>query len=290
MASEYENDICRQSIGKYIKLLNNEGINIAKNKKKYYFADRNFDDSEIELLCHSVMANPSIPATYSSDLIRRLKALQSINFGNKRLDFNICNVDKRDNRELFLNIDIISKAIDENKTIRFHYLRYGDDKQMHDFKNREYYLAPLCIVCKQNRFYLLATSANCEFSGVRHYRIDKIQKIKIADECHMAKPNIDAYEYTKNRIYMQSGDIRTFKLLINDPYIFDELIDNCGMDIVVKKVRDNAYEVIVKAPESSIVFLACQYIQFIKVLSPLETKNKVINLLKNSLMNYTKLE
>lgn len=287
MKEDFDSDICRQSIAKYIKALNENGYNISHNKRRYYYDSRLFEDSEIELLCHSVMANPSIPSKYSAELIQKLQELQSVHFAeNKNLNFNICNVDKRDNRDLFWNIDNISDAIENKLIIHFHYFRYNENKKLVDFNDKEYTVVPVKILAKQNRFYMLAISPNQEFEGIRHYRIDRIKNIAKGEVYRYRIPHIDAYEYARHRTYMQGGEIERFKLEVTSRYMFDEIIDNCGMNIDINKVGEETYHVSLKAPESSVIFLAFQYIRYIKILEPLKTKEKMLKLLEESLVKY----
>lgn len=285
MIKDYNYKVCRQSISKYIKTLNEEGYEISQIKKKYYFNSYPFEESEISLLCHSVIANTSIPTSYSKDLIEKLKSFQSINTINKNYSLYITNVDKRNNPDLFLNIDLLSEAIDENRTITFHYYRYNDNCELIDFNKKEYLVVPLSILAKNNRFYLLAINPLMEREEVRHYRIDRIKNLKITEKYKKTKPDFSAYEYAKNRMYMQTGDIFTFKLEINNPYIFDELIDNLGLDIIINKDNDK-YVVTCKSPEQSIIYFACQYIKYVTIIEPQSTKEKIVALLKESLKNY----
>lgn len=285
---EYNQNVCRQTVSSYIKSLREMDIEIPTLKKKCYFDDRIFEDSQVELLCHSIMSCVSISQKYSEELIDKLKSMQSVYFAdNYNLDFNIKNVDKRDNKELFFNIELISKAIDDNMTIKFKYHRYNSHKVLEE-QNKEYHVVPLCTLAYQNRFYLIAQSANNSFEGIRHYRIDKIKTIVMGEENHLKKITVNPYKYSKHRLYMQSGDILEFELEVDkNPMFLDELIDVCGLDIKITD-RGDYYLVRVLAPETSIIYFACQYIQYVKLVKPISTKNKIIEILNNKLLEYKK--
>lgn len=287
---DFNRSYCRQSISKYITELNKMDILIESRKRKYYYDNRLFEDSEIELLCHSVISNTTIPANYSMDLIDKLKNMQGKYFANnKNLSFNICNLSKRDNQDLFLNIDMISGAIDKSCALSFHYYRYNSEKQFINFSKKTYRVVPIFTIALDNRFYLVALSADGSFEGYRHYRIDKIKDIKIEEKHKLQLPECNPYDYARHRIYMQSGEIEKFELEIkNNQFIFDELIDVCGIDIEISKKDKDTYRAIIYAPEQSIIYLAFQYIQFIKIISPARTKNKIIDILKEKSEEYQK--
>lgn len=55
--------------------------------------------------------------------------------------------DKTDNRQIFLNIELLNEAISKKRKISFHYLEYGMDKKLHhrarpDGTIREYIINP----------------------------------------------------------------------------------------------------------------------------------------------------
>lgn len=288
LQSDYGIKACRQTVADYIRCLNDLEIPIEVYKKKYYYDNRLFEDGEIELLCHSVMANSSIPLDFSKDLILKLKRLQSTHFANgKNLAFNIYNVDKRDNKDLFLNVERISHAIDNQKVISFSYHRYDYRKELCDSNNKRYYVIPLCTLAYQSRFYLAASSHDDSYDGIRHYRIDKIKDIKLENDVDKTIVELDPYAYSRHRLYMQAGPINEYELEVaNNHFIFDELVDVCGLDIDIEAKSKDSYRVLVKAPESAIIYFVCQYIQYVKLLKPANTKNKIIDILKNKLQEY----
>ena len=282
---------CRQTMTSYFKYFNKMGIQIGQVKRKYYYDNRCFEDSEIELLCHSIMANNSIPLSFSLELIEKLKDIQGIHFAsNKKLDFNICNVDKRENKELFLNLDTISEAINKNCCISFNYYRYNEDKHLVNYSGKDYNVAPLCTLAFQNRFYLIAINSCDGEEDYWHFRIDKIKNIKLTGRFIKKKLMIDPYKYVRHRLYMQDGNIEQYELEVEkNRFILDELVDVCGQDIEIEDKDDNHYKVIIKAPEKSLIFLACQYIQYVKVITP-SIRNKVMEILNQELKEYEEIE
>lgn len=80
----------------------------------------------------SVIASRYINETHSYELIRKLSHLTSQHFvpHNKNI-YVIKDFCKTENYEVFLNIEIIDQAIEEDKQILVKYLKYGIDKELH---------------------------------------------------------------------------------------------------------------------------------------------------------------
>ena len=118
----YDIKINRGTLSAYIKQLRNFGIDIQTTNRGYYLIDRDLEKSEVHVLCNLI---------HSSHFICDSSSFQS---RYHRKDFKnavyIQNSRKTKNRQLFLNVDILLEAIQENKMIQMYYLTYNLKKEL----------------------------------------------------------------------------------------------------------------------------------------------------------------
>ena len=142
----YHVSLDRRTLYKNVEMLTDFGYDISTysdNGKGYYLRERQFETSEISLLCNAIHSSNYIPNSSSKELINKLLSTQSKYYKN---DFKstvfVENANKKDNKDFFLNIEIISEAIKERKTISFNYTRYNLKKQLENRREELYVLSP----------------------------------------------------------------------------------------------------------------------------------------------------
>ena len=286
MSDDFGLELCRQSVAEYLKIYEMLGIEIGEIKRKYYYDDRELQNEEVEVLCHSIMANNTIPLSYSKELINKLKKTQGPYFAkNKNLDFNIFNIDKRNNKEIYMNIATISKAIDEGRKISFDYYHYDHDKRSVKSREERYKVIPCRTVSVQSRFYLVTYSE--KYKDYVHYRIDKMKDVRIEEKMTTIY-KIDPYQYTRHRLYMQAGEIKDYTLEVKSN-IIDELIDQFGIDINIEKKEEDKYIAKVKTTEQAMIYFALQFITYLKVIRPIEMKEKIKGILRDASRKYEEI-
>ena len=98
-------------------------------------------------------------------------------------------VDQSDNKQLFLNIEMLDEAISKGRKVRFHYTEYGLDKKLHlrarpDGSPREYVISPYQMAAQEGKYYLICNYD--KYDDISNYRVDRIKDLEILDE--PAKP------------------------------------------------------------------------------------------------------
>lgn len=267
--------ITRQTIYSYITLLEKYDFEILLKgtHEGFYLSERQLEAEEIEWLCHSVMSNNTLPINYSINLMNKLLGTQS-NLFKKKLEhrLHIVNPDKKENKEVFLSIREISEAIDERVTIQFKYARYNINKEIVIKHDKFYEVEPLCTVVKDNKMYLVANGIQDD--GIRHYRLDRL--VGVSKTVRAAKHrNIDAYDYTRSRLYMYAGELDSFELLCQNN-VLDDVIELFGLDITLKEVNNNQFSAIVKTTEAAMLYFAFQFIRYVEVISPASIRERIL--------------
>lgn len=278
----------RRTLYRNIEMLQDFGYDISiysDNGKGYYLRDRQFETSQINILCNAIHSSTFIPINSSKELINKLLATQSKYF---RSDYKATvfmeNKNKKENKEFFLNVEVISEAIKNRKTISFNYTKYNLNKELVDKRQEPYIISPYYMVYRGEKVFMIGKSIHHE--DLTHFRVDKMKNIKLTDDRYirLAKSE-DPYEYAKSKIYMYNGD--DLKVAIKCDYeILDDIIDIFGKDIRLEKQDDNYFVAYVKTSMQGMAYLALQYINHMEVLEPVEVRQEIIKALKNGQKKY----
>ena len=119
---EYGIEMERKAIGKNIADLRDAGIEIGSRRAGSYIDSRDFEDSELRLLIDGVLQSKHITAKHSKDLIEKLCGLSNKYFrSHVKNVYSVNDWSKTDNQALFLNIELISTAIEEGKQVHYDY-------------------------------------------------------------------------------------------------------------------------------------------------------------------------
>lgn len=230
----------RKSIYSDVKALKEYGVDISSVKKPfsgYCVLSRDFEVPEIRLLIDAVQAADFITPKKTRELIDKIGTLCST-WQSKSLhkQVYIDNRVKCANEEIYYNIDVVSRAIQQRKKISFIYykrkLRDGEKVIFSDEK--EFTVSPYALIWSDDHYYLV--SNNEKYDNLMHTRIDRMKKVHITEErardfseVSEYKNYFDAADYSSKSFNMYSGE--TQRLLVScDNSILEEIIDRFGSD------------------------------------------------------------
>ena len=230
----------RKSVYSDVKALKEYGVDIASVKKPftgYAVLSRDFEVPEIRLLIDAVQAADFISPKKTRELIDKMGTLCS-SFQSKTLHKQVY-IDHRvkcANEEVYYNIDVVSRAIQQKKKISFIYykrkLRDGEKVIVSDEK--EFTVSPYALIWSNDHYYLV--SNNEKYDNLMHTRIDRMKRVNITgnkardfSEVSEYKNYFDVADYSSKSFNMYSGD--TQRLVIScDNSILEEIIDRFGDD------------------------------------------------------------
>lgn len=284
---QYNITIDRRTLYRNIEMLINFGYDISdynENKIGYYLKDRLFQHSEVLLLCNAVHASHFIPDKASKDLVNKLLSCQS---RYKRNDYfknvYLPNNKKKDNKQFLLNIEQISRAINEKKVIKFNYTHYDINKKLVNTRDDAYYRSPYFLVVNGDRVYMVGKGKNHD--SLSHFRVDRMKDIELVDEYYLRLPkNLDAYAYANNKIYMYSGDEIGVTLRC-DKKALDVIIDTFGKDVMLAD-EGETFTVYTKCGKEDIVKFCLQYVESVELLEPLSLREEVRKVLLDASNRY----
>lgn len=284
---QYNITIDRRTLYRNIEMLINFGYDISdynENKIGYYLKDRLFQHSEVLLLCNAVHASHFIPDKASKDLVNKLLSCQS---RYKRNDYfknvYLPNKKKKDNKQFLLNIEQISRAINEKKVIKFTYTHYDINKKLVNTRDDAYYRSPYFLVVNGDRVYMVGKGKNHD--SLSHFRVDRMKDIELVDEYYLRLPkNLDAYNYANNKIYMYSGDETGVRLRC-DKKALDVIIDTFGKNVMLAD-EGETFTVYTKCGKEDIVKFCLQYVESVELLEPLSLRQEVRKVLLDASNRY----
>ena len=287
LMNEYDINLDRRTLYTSMEALRQFGYEISdyESSKGYYLIDRQFEKAEVLLLCNAIHASHFISSKQSDDLIKKLLNTQS-KYDQKEFKDKVymANPLKTSNKQLLLNIEIVSEAIRDNKQLSFNYLKYNNRKELVNRRPELYIVEPRYIVYSDSRPYLIVTSRNHE--GFIHYRLDRMKDcIVLNEKCRPLSKTDDPYEYARNKLFMYNGEVHTVTFRCKES-VMDHMIDIFGSDLLVIPNEDDTFTIKVKTPEQGALYLAQQFMENITIVEPKSLKDKFIKNLKEVQKNY----
>ena len=282
LKNEYDVIVERKAVSRNLSILEELGFGVCMTRSGSFLQERLFDDSELRLLIDGVLSSRYINEPHSYDLIQKLSNLSSKYF-KKRIKhvYAIKDFSKTDNQELFLNIEMIDEAINNNCQIKC------VDKKMH--KSSVLILSPYQFILHNQRYYLMAYHMKWQHMG--YYRTDHIKNIKVLSTPRQEIRDIPGYENGINykdlssyRPYMFS-DKPVEVTFLTEEWMIDQVIDWFGKDIQIQKHEDKILITLKTSPEA-MEYWAMQYANYIEVITPKKLRNKIKDNLKNALKKY----
>lgn len=229
----------RKSIYSDIEELKRFGYEIEGSKLNgtyyYYLLDRKFELAELKLLVDAVQASKFITETKSNELIKKIEGLASRSQAKElQRQVYVANRIKTDNEKIYTNVDNINLAINSNKQIYFQYYEWTLNKKMELRQNGEKNnISPWALMWDDENYYLVAYDS--ESGLIKHYRVDKIRKIKLLDANRDGKEEFQKFDmaiYAKKVFNMFTGDEVNVKLEFDNELI-GVVIDRFGKDIMI---------------------------------------------------------
>lgn len=212
-------------------LLEHEGRNYY-----YHVGSKHFELAELKLLVDAIQASKFITEKKSNALIKKLTALVSeYEASQLKRQVEVQGRIKTMNESIYYTVDDIHNAIINNKAITFEYLKWNLQKELVPRKEERYEVSPWALTWDDENYYLIAYDD--ESQKIKHYRVDKINKIKITDKKRQGKEHFAAFDmaaYSKMNFGMFGGKETKVKLRFKDEMV-GVLLDRFGKDISIRK-------------------------------------------------------
>lgn len=239
----YDVDMERRAIYRNIEALRSMGIEIEgyrDNREGYYLIDRQFELSEIRLLCDAVAASDMIKEDAGKIIIKKLIDTQSIFQGRMLQKTVFVKSEKKIlNKQLFYNIDALNVAINQGSKVTAKFMEYGHNQELQEREDSPIIFSPYVTLWAEGNYYILAKLEN--YDELEHFRIDLLKDITILDRgVDMIFGGFNPSQYTKQYIFQKGENKERFEIEC-DKSMWQELAECFGMDVsVIREDRFNS--------------------------------------------------
>ena len=239
----------RKSIYRDIEELQEFGIDILQNKAigGFYLASREFELPELKLLVDAVQSSKFITYKKTEELIKKLESLASMHQAKSlRRQVVVRDRIKNMNESIYYNVDYIQNALTSNRKIRFQYYEWTPEKEKMLRKGGAWYeISPWVLTWVDENYYLIAYDS--ESQKVKHYRVDKMQKMEVTKEEREGETyfrDFNVGKFAKKTFGMFGGDTQTVVLRCENHFA-GIMIDRFGKDVAMR--RDGESHFLVRA-------------------------------------------
>ena len=243
---EYGITADRKSLYDDMEALRTLGIDVILEKGGrncyYHVGSKHFQIAELKLLVDAIQSSKFITEKKTKELIKKLTGLVSEYEATQlRRQVEVQGRIKTMNESIYYNVDKIHTAISTNKRIQFRYLKWNTKKELVPRKEGLYEASPWALTWDDENYYLVAYDE--EAGKIKHYRVDKMDKIIITSEKRLGKDHfnsLDMAAYSKKNFGMFGGKDSLVKLKIKDDFV-GIIIDRFGKDITIRKSNEEGF-------------------------------------------------
>ncbi|MDE6742845.1 MAG: WYL domain-containing protein [Lachnospiraceae bacterium] len=231
----------RKSIYSDMECLRQFGMDIeylaSRSEGGYYLASREFELAELKILVDMVQSSRFLTKKKSRELIKKLEGMAGRHEASQlQRAVYVGNRVKAENETVYYGVDMIHRAIQENRGISFQYYEYTVGKELQYRKGGELYLvSPYYLTWQNENYYLIGVDE--QLGEIRHYRVDRMKKIELLQSGRRAQElfqDFDIAEYT-NAAFGMFGGTKTSVLLECHSSLIGVVIDRFGKELPVRK-------------------------------------------------------
>ena len=234
-----------------------------------YFVEKDFSDDELLWIIHNTIFSKQLTENKSNNLVKKLLKL-----GTNGLKQKVGSVEgmkqfyHTPNPAVSNNIETLSDAIHEDKTVQFIYTEYKKDKQLHPISEELITVKPARMVPLNGFYYLIAYETESE--TIQHYRIDKIKNLKKTDiktDFSSKNSRINIEEYLSSHSFMFVGKPIPVKIKVPEDKI-GLVIDRFGYKIHIYQDDSDYVSIGFNSNESDLYIWALENGEYVEVIEP----------------------
>ena len=279
----------RNTIHDDVEILNEAGLDIMSERvgkgKGYHVGKRLFDLADLKMLVDAVSSSRFITIGKSEELIGKLSKLTSEQ-NRAALTAKIFTADriKTGNTTVPITTDVICKAIEAGKKIRFHYWNYNPKKEHILRHDGDWYIAsPYALIWDDQRYYCAAYSDSRK--KVVTFRIDRMCDVGVLEEPAVEDGDFNAAEYANSTFKMiDEGMDETLVTLICDNPFMQNVVDRFGEEIETGVIDENCFRASVTVRPSKTFFSwVVGFCGGIRIADPADVKERFEDTLRGIL-------
>lgn len=298
----YHIHVSRTCFDEKLADLEKKGYYVHKTGKGFYLENTNlmFDEGELRYLIDSLLYSGAVPASYASEMIEKLAALGTPQFAKlmKKRAVLAKLTGRSGDRSLFLNIDYIQEAINENRQLSCNVTEY--DMELAPVKkfDSDIVVDPYELAFSGGKYYLVCSVDGSE--EVTVLRVDRLTDVKLLDtklsesaQFKKIKNDKGMQKYISSQPELKGGRRERFTLLCYRQSLSD-VYDAFGDDLTVKTYAEENYDdpdtvrVSVETTHDAMVVWAVMHADSVVVTSPKTVREEIVQALKAAEHTYFK--
>lgn len=273
----------RKTLYDDIEALKMFGLDIISSGRNsgYYVCNRDFELPELKLLADAVSSSKFLTEKKSKELLGKITKLASVHEA-RQLRRTVYTADrtKSMNERIYLNVDVIQRAIDEKRQISFKYFSYDVHKNK-VYRDSLRICSPYAMAWDNERYYLVSY---CERhpDSFTHFRVDRMEDVKILVERAKRLPSsFNISDYLNSSFSMFSGKSERVTIRFKNSLV-TAVIDRFGKDMPIVIDGDEHFIAHVNAnTENPVPFFSwlAKFGVGAEILEPLDLRNEFIEFL-----------
>ncbi len=286
----YDVDMERRAIYRNIEALRSVGIEIEgyqDNREGYYLIDREFELSEIRLLCDAVAASSMIKEETGKSIIKKLIDSQSI-FQGRMLQKTVFvkSEGKIINKQLFYNIDALNAAINQGCKVSARLMEYGLEQELCEREDSPVTFSPYITLWAEGNYYVLVKREN--ENHMEHFRIDFIRDITILERgVDMIFGGFNPEQYARCYIYQGGEEKERYEIECRKE-LWQELAETFGKDALVMRKCDSDITVRITSMPAKVRSWVMEHINECEVIAPKRLRDEIQNTVMDAYKRYWK--
>ena len=261
---------------------------------RYY--EHDFTESELHMLIDGLLFSRSVPYKPRKELIEKLGNLSSSWFSKRMRHVHSMSADSPQNRNLFLNIEVLDEAIAEGKQVEVVYGYYGTDLELHESLNedgsvKKQLLNPYQLVASEGKYYLICN--NDKYSNAANYRIDRIMDIRKLDTPVKPKNRVEGLEnglkvqdYLYQNVGMFTGEPERVEFTVPKKHV-SLVIDYFGRHASFHEQPDGTVSCNLLVSRDAMKHWAAQFATIVRVTEPPDLVEEIRAELRKAVENYS---
>lgn len=288
LKSIYDVDMERRAIYRNIEALRSMGIEIAgyqDNREGYFLIDREFELSEIRLLCDAVAASDMIKESSGKIIIKKLLESQSI-FQSRMLQKTVFVKSEKKilSKQLFYNIDALNVAINQGCKVSAKLLEYGVNQELEEVLDSNIIISPYVTIWAEGNYYILGKREYSE--KLEHFRIDHLKDITILERgIDMIFGGLNPSQYAEKKIFQKDESKASYEIECAFE-LWQEIAETFGKNATVLKKDKENITVKINTIPSVIHSWVMTHINQCEIIGPKSFRDKIQNEIMDAYRKY----
>ena len=184
----------------------------------------------------------------------------------------IANRVKSMNERIYLNVDVINRAVEEGKKISFRHFDFDISKEK-KYRDGERVCSPFTLAWNDEQYYLIAHYE--KRNAITNFRVDRMEDVTVLEEDAVKMPDdFSIAEYMNSSFSMFSGESQEVKLRFHTKLV-NSVLDRFGKEVTMQQDGEDHFTVRVKVkPEPPFFGWLFQFGTNAEIIEPVEQKIK----------------